>query len=138
MIPLGIITPTPWWTQDYDFSPNIENNAMELYVEALIKIAKMRSIPLLDLYHCSNLHPSSQAFRELCFKKDGDFQTETSSTPGSIQVTEYLLPTVRKYLPSVEIGDWVIQIQAGVHPDENGHKLISSRFKWFLESLLNQ
>lgn len=137
LIPLGIITPTPWWAQDYDYSPNIENNAMELYVEALIEIAKMRSIPLLDLYHCSNLHPSSQAFRELCFKKDGDFQAATSSTSGAIQVTEYLLPAVRAYLPSAEIGDWVIQIQAGVHPDENGHKLISARFKWFLESLLN-
>lgn len=90
---LGIITPTPW----NNFPPTTPNNEMDLYSQALVEICKRRSIPCLDLYHCSNLRPWTEEGRDACYKKDGG---------------------------------------NGIHPDEQGHKLIAPRFKALLESLI--
>lgn len=91
-VQLGIITPTPW----VGYKPG-DKNTMELYSNAIVDICKARSIPCLDLYHCSNLRPWTEEGRAACYSKDDG---------------------------------------NGVHPDENGHKLIAPRFKAFLESLL--
>lgn len=90
---LGIVTPTPW----KDFPPTTPNNEMDLYSQALVEICKRRSIPCLDLYHCSNLRPWTKEGRDACYTKDGE---------------------------------------NGVHPNEQGHKLIAPRFKALLESLI--
>lgn len=91
---IGIVAPTPWIGNQ----PTVDDsNDMAKYTEALKKICKMRSIPFLDLYHCSNLRPWTQEGREACYSKDDG---------------------------------------NGVHPDENGHKLIAARFEAFLSSLL--
>ena len=90
---LGIVSPTPW----VGYAPSISNNTMLLYSKALKEICEIRSIPFLDLYHCSNLRPWTEEGRNACYSKDD--------------------------------GD-------GVHPDENGHKLIAPRFKAFLETLI--
>lgn len=90
---LGIVSPTPW----VGYAPSISNNTMLLYSQALKEICEIRSIPFLDLYHCSNLRPWTEEGRNACYSKDD--------------------------------GD-------GVHPDENGHKLIAPRFKAFLETLI--
>lgn len=90
---LGIVTPTPW----KDFPPTTPNNSMDLYSHALVEICKRRSIPCLDLYHCSNLRPWTKEGRDACYSKDGG---------------------------------------NGVHPNEQGHKLIAPRFKALLESLI--
>lgn len=90
---LGIVSPTPW----VGYAPSISNNTMLLYSNALKEICEIRSIPFLDLYHCSNLRPWTEEGRNACYSKDD--------------------------------GD-------GVHPDENGHKLIAPRFKAFLETLI--
>lgn len=63
---LGIITPTPW----QNYSPTTPGNDMELYVEALKEICKRYSVPVLDLYHCSNLRPDDAAFRAAAYSKD--------------------------------------------------------------------
>ena len=63
---LGIVTPTPW----IGYPPYIENNKMELYSQKLIEICKRRSIPVLDLYHASNLRPWDETFRNLMYSRD--------------------------------------------------------------------
>ena len=93
-VSLGIVSPTPWSNN----KPTLDDsNSMARYTEALRQICKIRSIPFLDLYHCSNLRPWTAEGRAACYSKDG--------------------------------GD-------GVHPDENGHRLIAGRFKNFVESLI--
>lgn len=92
-VQLGIVAPTPW----VSFPPSVADNLMEQYVEALKTICSNRSIPFLDLYHCSNLRPWTAEGRAACYTRD----------EGN-----------------------------GVHPDETGHKIISSRFEGFLDSLL--
>lgn len=65
-IQLGIVAPTPW----VDFPPSTAGNAMDQYVEALKTICENRSIPFLDLYHCSNLRPWTAEGRTACYSKD--------------------------------------------------------------------
>lgn len=65
-VSLGIIAPTPW----EDYPPTTENNAMELYVQALKNICENRSIPFLDLYHESNLRPWTEEGRNACYSND--------------------------------------------------------------------
>ena len=43
---------------------------MELYCTAIVEICKMRSIPCLDLYHCSNLRPQNAGARAVEYSKD--------------------------------------------------------------------
>lgn len=65
IMPLGIITPTPWSGN----TPS-DNGYMERYSNLLVEICKKRSIPCLDLFHCSNLNPNSAAVREAAYSKD--------------------------------------------------------------------
>lgn len=64
--PLGIVTPCPWASSN----PSNPNNKMALYSDAIVEICKRRSIPCLDLYHCSNLRPWEATFRELFYTRD--------------------------------------------------------------------
>lgn len=93
-VSLGIVSPTPWIGNQPTAD---DSNAMAKYTKALHDICKIRSIPFLDLYHCSNLRPWTSEGRNACYTKDDG---------------------------------------NGVHPDENGHKLIAPRFKIFLEQLI--
>jgi lysophospholipase L1-like esterase len=43
---------------------------MTRYSNALKTICEYRSIPFLDLYHCSNLRPWTQEGRQACYTKD--------------------------------------------------------------------
>jgi len=64
--PLGIVTPCPW----SNANPANDNCAMAKYSAAIVEICRRRSIPCLDLYHCSNLRPWEAAFRELFYTRD--------------------------------------------------------------------
>lgn len=65
-IQLGIISPTPWDI----FNPYQGSTFGDSYVSALKSICEKRSIPFLDLYHCSNLRPWEESFRALAYSKD--------------------------------------------------------------------
>lgn len=134
LVNLGIVTPTPWSSTQ----PTVAGNSTgENYVNAIIAICKYRSIPCLDLYHCSNLRPWDASFRALAYKRDGSYSASTSETPNAIQVTAGLLDYVKTNgVPNAVVGDWVLMSGGGVHPDEDGHKMIASRFESFLDSLL--
>ena len=64
---VGIITPTAWNGN----TPDIADNQMKAYSDLLIEIAKRRSIPVLDLYRESNLHPESETFRNEFYYENG-------------------------------------------------------------------
>lgn len=64
-VQLGIVTPTPWVGQQ----PGA-GKPMEAYADAIVEICKARSIPVLDLYHCSNLRPWTEEGRTACYSKD--------------------------------------------------------------------
>ena len=62
-VAFGIITPTPW--ENWEPSDNLY--WMAEYSEAIVKICNRRGVPCLDLYHCSNLHPSDASFNAIAF-----------------------------------------------------------------------
>ena len=71
LVSLGIVAPIP----NYDNNPisyGGDVGAMDRYVEALKRICEYRSIPFLDLYHCSNLRPWTEEGRQAAFSKDVD------------------------------------------------------------------
>jgi lysophospholipase L1-like esterase len=141
LVPLGLITPTPWYSLGTmgNQTPLIPQCDMEKYADAIIEICKRRGIPVLDLYHCSNLHPDSIAFRDIAYRRDGTYAASTEGTSGAIQVTSDNLSIVREFgVEDAEIGDWVLPTLGGVHPDERGHELIAPRFKAFLETLIKK
>lgn len=90
--PLGVITPTPWATKE----PSDSNKWMENYSNALIEICKLRGIPCLDLYHCSNLHPSDVNFRPLAYSKDDGDGVHPDETGHAL-----IAPRIRQFLFSL-------------------------------------
>lgn len=62
---IGIISPTPW--EQY---PTYTTNSMGAYCDALGQICKLKGVPFLDLYRCSNMLPWEQAFREAFYTHD--------------------------------------------------------------------
>lgn len=88
IIQIGIISPCPW--KDYKDTQEKWDN----YCKVLEQIAKSRSIPYLDLIHCSGLRPWNDEARQLTFVDDG------------------------------------------VHPNEKGHKIFSSKIREFLKKIL--
>lgn len=67
-VSLGIVSPTPWRGGE----PYRTDILFVQYCEALKTICEYRSIPFLDLYHCSNLRPWTEEGRAACFSHDGD------------------------------------------------------------------
>ena len=65
-VQLGIVTPTPWSNN----MPNNTNGWMYNYSQAIVDICKLRGIPCLDLFRCSNLRPDDEQFRTLAYSKD--------------------------------------------------------------------
>lgn len=65
-VSLGIVSPTPW----VGSAPSNPACGMALYSKALKTICEYRSIPFLDLYHCSNLRPWTEEGRNACYTKD--------------------------------------------------------------------
>lgn len=65
VVQLGIVTPSPWQGN----MPS-DNGWMERYSNLIVEICRRRSIPCLDLFHCSNLNPNSAAVRQAAYSKD--------------------------------------------------------------------
>ena len=65
-VSLGIVSPTPW----VGSSPANADSGMAKYCAAMKTICENRSIPFLDLYHCSNLRPWTEEGRAACYTKD--------------------------------------------------------------------
>ena len=65
-VKVGVVLPCPWGS----YPPSDKTNKMALYSEALKEIASQYSIPVLDLYHGSNLRPWDDTFRDLYYTRD--------------------------------------------------------------------
>lgn len=65
-VSVGIILPTPWWGRTPDGTTENRAKAVQ-YCEMLRTIAERRGIPVLDLFHRSNLHPNEENFRTQFF-----------------------------------------------------------------------
>ena len=65
---IGVVSPTPWnYASLLPGNTNAEN-----YVDALKQCCERKSIPFLDIFHNSNLHPDNSTFRSLVYSNDGD------------------------------------------------------------------
>lgn len=86
---IGVVTPTPWQTT----LPASPESQGALYCDAIIQCCQRKSIPVLDLYRCSNLHPDNETFRTLAYSKDngnGVHPDEAGHKIISLQFEEFL------------------------------------------------
>lgn len=83
---VGIITPTPW-KAFYPSATEADGKPyrMTQLCEKLVEICRMRSIPCLDLYHCSGLRPWDKAFRDAVYTKD---DVESDGELGGVHLDE--------------------------------------------------
>lgn len=89
---VGIITPTPWHNNmPYD------NNWMEQYSNLIVEICKRRSIPCLDLFHCTGLDTNNAGVISGAYSRDGGSATHLDEvgqnfiTPRILHFMESLL-----------------------------------------------
>lgn len=87
---VGIILPTPWWA----VTPSgTSDNAVkgQQYCDMLLEICRKRSIPVLDLFHNSNLHPNQENFRtEFYANADGVHPNNKGHKKIAAQILEFL------------------------------------------------
>ena len=89
LVPLGVITPTPWTNTE----PSDGETSFSLYCEAIVQICALRGIPCLDLYHCSNLHPDDSSFRAIAYSKDNGEGTHPDENGH-----KFIAPRFREFL----------------------------------------
>ena len=53
-----------------DPSTDVIGNNMERYSDAIVEICRRRGVSCLDLYHCSNLHPTDESFCSKAYTRD--------------------------------------------------------------------
>ena len=68
---IALVTPTIWRDGAYFGKHNVTRQDLDNYVEALLQIAKVRRIPILDLYHNSGLDPNIDSVLEKFYNEDG-------------------------------------------------------------------
>lgn len=84
---IGIITPTPWRWFNYSNQYEVANT----YVNKIIEICKLKSIPCLDLFHQSNLRPWDANFREQYYlDADGVHPNTIGHKRFSNEITEFI------------------------------------------------
>lgn len=87
---VGIILPTPWWGVTPAGTSDRAIKGQQ-YCAMLLEICRRRSIPVLDLYHNSNLHPDSENFRtEFYANADGVHPNNKGHKKIAAQVLEFL------------------------------------------------
>ena len=68
---IALVTPTIWRDGAYYGDYEVTRKDLDNYVEALLQIAKIRRIPILDLYHDSVLDPYIDEVLEKYYNEDG-------------------------------------------------------------------
>ena len=68
---IALVTPTIWRDGAYFGKHNVTRQDLDNYVEALLQIAKVRRIPILDLYHNSGLEPNIDEVLKKFYNEDG-------------------------------------------------------------------
>ena len=94
-IQIGVITPSPW-TGKNPYSGVTKEKADE-FVEKLIQICKMRSIPCLDVYHNSNLRPWIEADRTAYYHNgDGTHPNSDGHMKFAPMIAEFIKSLITK------------------------------------------
>ena len=68
---IALVTPTIWRDGVYYGDSNVRRQDLDDYVESLLQIAKIKRIPILDLYHNSGLDPNINEVLDKFYKEDG-------------------------------------------------------------------
>ena len=68
---IALVTPTIWRDGVYYGDYNVTRKDLDDYVESLLEIAKIKRIPILDLYHNSGLDPNIDEVLEKFYIEDG-------------------------------------------------------------------
>ena len=92
VVPVGIISPTPWETSE----PWNDSNKATQYVKLLKDICKNRGLPLLDLYYSSGLRPWDAEYRLLMYSRDGG-----SGTHPDEKGHKFFYPQVREFIKTL-------------------------------------
>ena len=98
---VGVITPTPW-RLICGFSTETNGAAYaEKYVTALMNTAKKGGLPVLDLYHESELRPWDTAFCDTYFKDDTGDGTANGVHPLEIAHKRFLAPKIADFVQRI-------------------------------------
>ena len=68
---LALVTPTIWRDGVYYGDYKVSRKDLDNYVESLLQIAKIKRIPILDLYHDSGLDPNIDEVLKNFYNEDG-------------------------------------------------------------------
>ena len=68
---IALVTPTIWRDGVYYGDSDVRRQDLDDYVESLLQIAKIKRIPILDLYHNSGLDPNINEVLDKFYKEDG-------------------------------------------------------------------
>ena len=94
-IKLGVIAPCPW----KEFNPT--NTTAAEYVNALANICANRSIPFLDLFHCSGLRPWERSFRDIFYNQDAETNGDFHGTHPNEKGHELIGSKVREFIKTL-------------------------------------
>lgn len=93
----GVIAPTPWDGIAPENTSELAQKAQS-YVQYLTEICNELSIPILDLYHKSNLHPNSPEFRAIAYSRDNGYGTHPDEVGHKI-----IAPRIYEFIKSLMI-----------------------------------
>ena len=68
---IALVTPTIWRDGAYYGDYEVTREDLDNYVESLLQIAKIKRIPILDLYHDSGLDPNIDEVLKTFYKENG-------------------------------------------------------------------
>lgn len=96
---LGVIAPTPW---DSTQPNEVPTSKSYQYFTILKKICERRSIPFLDLWHGSGLHPWDVEFRRVAYSKDTE---QLDGNPAGTHPDEnghlFIAPKIKNFLETL-------------------------------------
>ena len=92
VVPVGIISPTPWQTS----KPWDDENTATQYAKLLKDICDDRGLPFLDLYHNSGLRPWDANYRTLMYSRDGGNGTHPDENGHKL-----FYPQVREFIKTL-------------------------------------
>lgn len=89
---VGMILPTPWQWMNRRYPGEATTLKTEQYINALIDFAKFNSIPILNLFDESGMHPWDDSFRTTYYKNsDG-------THPNSLGHYRFIYPKVKAFI----------------------------------------
>ena len=96
----GIILPTKWGYLSPQEDPNAAQKC-DMYISALVNVAKYYAIPVLDLYNFSNLRPWNTDFANEYYMDDNGDGTINTVHPLDPAHKKFIAPKVENFIKSI-------------------------------------